>query len=501
MLKNKKTGLVLSYTNTFLSMVCGLFLSSFLLRQLGDTNYGIYQTMSSFANYLVLLEFGTGTVLSRNLVACRVRGESQLQAEKNISTIWTITGALSVVILAVSVLFYFLIPTIYSNTLDATQIALSKNIFIFIVVFLLSSFAAQTLNGLALAHEHYTFSSIVSIIKLLLRTVLLIALISKFKQSIIIAIVDAVIGVLIAIASYFYCKKAFKVNINFKNFDKVILKASLPLCLAIFLQTVVNQSNSIVGKFVLGVMSGPEEVALYSVALYIYSIFSSLATIPVSLYVPQVTKNVISGLEGRELTRTLIQPCRLIVIVSGAVLFGFIACGKPFVKIVYGEDYLLSWAMSIILIIPSFVNMSNAVILNVLDVKNKRIVRSYILMITTALNVLMTILGIKYFGIIAAAAATGIATLLQVIILNIYYQRAIDIKIIYLFRHTYKGIVSYQIIGAILGYFVGQLFGNNYVAFLVAGGTYIIISLGGFLLFGKSEEEGAMLKKYIPIKR
>ena len=501
MLKSKKTGLVLSYTNTLLSMLCGLFLSSFLLRQLGDTNYGIYQTMSSFANYLVLLEFGTGTVLSRNLVACRVRGESHLQAEKNISTIWTITGILSAVILAVSVIFYFSIPAIYSKTLSAEQIVLSKNIFVFIVVFLLSSFASQTLNGLALAFEHYTFSSIVAISKLLIRTVLLLALISKIKQSIIIAIVDAGIGVLLAILSFCYCKKAFKVRINFRNFDMLILKSSLPLCLAMFLQTVVNQSNNIVGKFVLGIMSGPEDVALYSVALYVFSIFSSLATIPVSLYVPQVTKNVLAGLEGRALTKTLIQPCRLIVIVSGAVIFGFIACGKQFVTIVYGKEYLLAWVMSIILIIPSFLSLSNSVVLNVLDVKNKRIIRSYILMITTALNILMTIWGIKQFGIIAAAAATGISTILQVLILNVYYQRAINIKVMYLFRNIFKGILLYQILGAFSGYFVGQLISNIYVSFLAAGVTYVIISLGGFLLFGTSEEERAILNRYIPIKR
>lgn len=496
MLKNRSFGLVLSYINTFLSMICGLFLSSFLLRQLGDTDYGIYQTMSSFANYLVLLEFGTGTVLSRNLVASRTRGESKLEAERNISTIWTIMTVLSILILAVSVVFYVSIPSIYVNTLNAEQIVLSKNIFVFIVIFLVSSFVSQTLNGIALANEHYTFSSITSIVKLVLRTTLLITLIYGLKQVVIISIVDATIGVLIAVFSYFYCRGVFKVKINFKNFDKMILKASLPLCLAIFLQAIVNQSNNIVGKFVLGVMSGPEEVSLYSVSLFVFSVFSSLSTIPVSLYVPQVTKNVISGLEGLDLTKTLVQPCRLIVIVSGSVLFGFIACGKQFVNIVYGLEYALAWPMAIMLIASSFVNMSNAVVLNVLDAKNKRIIRSYILMITTALNIFMTILGIKHFGIVAAAGATSIATLIQVVIMNAYYQKAIGIKVMYLFFHSYKGVVPYQILGAIIGCAVGYFISNMYISFFAAGIAYLVVSFGGFLLFGKSEFETAFVNKF-----
>ena len=488
-------GLILSYINTFLSMICGLFLSSFLLRQLGDTDYGIYQTMSSFANYLVLLEFGTGTVLSRNLVASRTRGESKLQAEKNISTIWTIMSALAGLILLVSVVFYCLIPSIYSATLNGEQIILGRNIFVFIVVFLLSSFISQTLNGIALAHEHYTFSSAVSIIKLILRTGLLAALIIGFRQAILIAVVDAILGVAIAIFSYCYCRKAFKVKINFKNFDKMILKASLPLCLAIFLQAIVNQSNNIVGKFILGVMSGPEDVALYSVALYIFGIFSSLSTIPVSMYVPQVTQTVLEGVEGLSLTKTLVQPCRLIVLISGSVLFGFIACGRQFIEIVYGQEYLLAWLMALLLIVPSFLNMSNAVVLNVLDAKNKRIIRSYILMATTALNLVMTIFGIKYFGIIFAAAATGIATLIQVIIMNIYYQKSIGIKVMYLFRNIYKGIVFYQIIGAAVGYAISAFINNVYIAFLVGGIVYVLVSFGGFLLLGKSQKEEDFITK------
>lgn len=497
MLKSRNVGLILSYTNTFLSMFCGLFMSSFLLRQLGDTDYGIYQTMSAFANYLVLLEFGTGTVLSRNLIASRVRGEGKLEAEKNISTVWTIMTVLSAVILAVAVAFYFLIPTIYAKTLDADQILLGKRIFVYIIVFLLSSFVSQTLNGIALAHEHYTFASALNIVKLVLRTGIIAALVLGIKQVIVISMVDAAIGVGLATFSYIYCCRAFKVRIHYRRFDKAILKASMPLCMAIFLQAIVNQSNSLVGKFVLGVMTGPEEVALYSVSLFVFGTFSSLATIPISLYVPQVTKSVLSGLEGLDLTRTLVQPCRLIVLVSGSVVFGFAACGREFVDIVYGTEYGMAWVLAMILLIPAFINQSNAVILNVLDAKNKRINASYILMVTTALNIVITILGVRRFGIIAAAAATGLATLIQVVIMNIYYQKAIGIRVMYLFRHIFKGILLYQLLGAVGGLLVGHVISNVYVAFVAAGLTYVAVAFGGYLLFGKTEEEATMIGQFL----
>ena len=496
MVRKRSTGIILSYTNTFLNMICGLFLSSFLLRQLGDTDYGVYQTMSAFANYLVLLEFGTGTVLSRNISACRTRGGDKIQIERNISTIWTVTNALSCLILFAAGIFYCFIGQIYAESLTATQIVEGKRIFLFIIVFLLASFYSQTMNGLALGYEHYTFSSVVSIFRLVSRTVLLTVLILNFKNALIIAAVDAVLGIVIAAFSYGYCRRTFHVKINIRQFDRTILQNSLPLCMAMFLQTIITQTNSIVGKFILGVMSGPEDVSLYSIGLYIYSIFSSLATIPVSLYMPQVTKDIISGMEGKELTKTLIQPSRLIVLVSGTVLFGFVACGRQFVDIVYGEAYAMAWVLSLLLIVPSFFNMANAVILNVLDVKNKRIVRSWILMITTVLNIVMTIFGLRAFGIVAVAAATGLATLLQVVIMNIYYQKVIGIKVVYHFVNACKGILVYQILGAAAGYAIGTLLTNVYGSFIAAGCVYVLVSFGGFALFGKNEYEAAVMRNY-----
>mgnify|MGYP000968923646 FL=1 len=70
-MKKRNIGITLSYIYVFLNAVCGLIMSSFLLRTLGDTEYGIYQTIGSFANYLVMFEFGTGTIMTRNISLCR----------------------------------------------------------------------------------------------------------------------------------------------------------------------------------------------------------------------------------------------------------------------------------------------------------------------------------------------------------------------------------------------------------------------------------------------
>ena len=188
-------------------MAVGLFLSAFLLRMLGDAEYGLYQTMSSFANYLVLLEFGTGTVMARNLSACLSHGKNEKEINKNVATVWSETLILMAVIIGVSVAFYFSIGSIYSKTLTADQIQKGRIIFIFVTLYLVSSFGVQTLNGIILAFERYTYNSAMAIARQIIRVVLLVCLVMRWRHVLVVAVVDFVLGLALFLVGYIYCKR------------------------------------------------------------------------------------------------------------------------------------------------------------------------------------------------------------------------------------------------------------------------------------------------------
>ena len=314
--------------------------------------------------------------------------------------------------------------------MTASQIISAKNIFILISGHLVISFYLQAIKGIALGFEKYSFVSIQNITRILLRTILLIIIIIFFKHSIAIAAIDFFISVILLIFSIFYCKKKLDVTFGKFNFEKTIFKTSLPLCLAIFLQTIVNQANNNVDKFIIGIKMTPADVTLYSVALYIYMIFSSLSTIPISMYAPQVSMDMSRGIQKQELMKKLISPCRLTAMIGGTVLFGFIAAGKPFINLLYGKENQAAWLIAIILMIPEFFNTINGVLINVLNYLNKRIIRSCALIITTISNIILTIFLIDIWGMFGAAVATCVCTIIgQVIIMNIYYMKNLKINI------------------------------------------------------------------------
>ena len=492
--------MVISYLSTFLNMVFGLVLSSFLLRRLGDAEYGLYQTVSAFAAYLVMLEFGTGTVMSRNIAVCRSRNEEE-KIKKHTATIWYINIFLSILILLVAIIFYFSLGSIYKNTMSLEQIVYGQKIFVFITVYLLASFFTQALNGFLLGCENYTFSQIINVIRLISRTVSLLLIISFIKRAVIIAIIDMIFSIITFGITFAYCKIKYKISFKIKDVDKKILKSALPFCFALMLQTIINQANNSVDKFIIGIKISMGAVSLYSVSQYIYSVFSSVTTLPITMYLPQVAKDIEKGLKGKELANTLIAPCRFVCLIGGLIMCGFFACGKQFVLIIYGQEYEKAWLYALIIIVPMFVNMVNGILINVLDVIGKRIIRSYILLATTVLNIVLTLIFISIFGILGAVFATAISTIIgQIILMNIYYSQALKIPIMYLFKETFKGIFPCQLITALFGFVIGFFIKNTYISFICSGGSFVMLCATFLWLWGLNKKEKEKIKSMLTLK-
>lgn len=497
-MKNQNIGIALSYLNTGVNMICGLFLSSFLLRVLGDTEYGIYQTVASFANYLILLEFGTGTVMTRNIALCRGRNGDRGEIQRNVTTIWTLTCILSLVIAAVAAVCYCNLDAVYAATLDAAQIQRGKQIFLFVTVYLICSFLMQTLNGIILAFEHYRYGAVLGLCRTVLRTALLTVLLSRKQAALLIAQVDAGLSIVLLCVSIFYIYRHFGLLPRSGRMDRGILRTAAPLSAALFLQTIVNQANNNVDKFLIGIKLSPESVALYSVAMYVFSIFSSLTTIPISMFAPAVIRQVQQDSTLGQLEQTLRAPCRMTAMIGGMVYFGFIAMGRPFVELVYGESYAPAWIIAVTIMTPMYVNMINGVLVNVLDALNKRMVRSCALLATTAMNIALTILWLDWWGIFGAALATALCTTLgQVLLMNWYYSRKLKIPVIRLFRDALRGILPWFLLGCGVTLLVGSRIQGSLVSLAVRFVLFCGIVCGGYLLRGIQEQEKEALKKLL----
>ena len=495
-MRSRKTGIILSYLNTFLNMVSGLFLSAYLIRMLGAQEYGVYQTVASFANYLVMLQFGTGTVMTRNIAMCSARHAPQEEIDRNVNAIWSLACILSALIVVVGIGFYTAIDEIYVLTMDAVQQEQAKTIFLYVMLHLISSFLLQTLNGVALAYEYYGYASIQNIFRTVMKTAVLAAWVFQSRRAVHIAQTDALISVVLLIVSGLCITRWTGIHFHLKRPDRSVMAAIAPLCLALFLQTIVNQANNNVDKFLIGVLLSTESVSVYSVAMYIFSIFSSMTTIPISMYAPMVAKEIQRGTEMERLEYSLVAPCRLTAIIGGMIYFGFIAAGREFICAVYGEYYMTAWGAAVVIMAPMYINMITGTLVNILDALNKRMIRSLILIGTTVMNILLTVFWLRRWGIMGAAMATAISTLIgQVLIMNLYYIKRIHINIRKLLSESMRGILIWFAVACFASMAAGNFADDQLVSMMIRIATFLVVWICGFLWKGASDEEKHMIQK------
>ena len=81
--------------------------------------------------------------------------------------------------------------------------------------------------------------------------------------------------------------------------------------------------------------------------------------------------------------------------------------------------------------------------------------------------------------------------------MNYYYYKKLNLPIFDMFIKSFKGILVYQIIGMIISYLISIYLKDAFISFLVCGIIFILISFGGFLLFGKNEYEESLIKRVI----
>ncbi len=496
-LQSKNLALVTSYTYLVINTVASLVMSSCLIKSLGATDYGVYQIVTSFTGYLALLNFGTGTIMTRNIVAAKVKKDAS--EYENISTITWMTVAISGIMLLLSFVLYLFFDNIYGASLTTAQISQAKPMFLIVSLNLALSLLFQTFEGIVHGNDDYTSPKLFSIANVLIRCSVIIGLIQVINSAMVIVLTDLFLRIAGLLFMLIVSKKWYVLHKIFapKLFKTAIFKASISFALAMILQVFVNQSITQIPKSIIGIVISPEAVTTFSIVIYIYNIFSSVLTVPISIFLP-TTVRAITNKQKSEIDWSFLEfPCRINSLLGGTILFGFIALGRQFITLLYGEEQIEAWLLTVIMLVAMYVNMLLASCVNVLDALNKRLVRSLIIAASAALSILITIVSLKQYGIIAAAIAIGISLIINTIATSIYYKKSIGINVMKLYWQAIKGPLPCCVIAGAATFFLSKIVPVSFFWFICLGAFFAVVLVACLLLFGFNKQEKEMLKKYL----
>ncbi len=494
---NKRTlGIILSYALIIIDILVGILFVPILLNSLGDSEYGLYKLLLSTASYLAVLDFGIGGTITRYLVKFRTE-KDEYTAQNFLAMGFIIYLILSLVVMLLAIGITLFLPTLYGKSIPASQMGYARLIFLILCASTAFSLFNHAYNGLTLAYEKYSYVKIINIAKIALRVCLLLVLLQFVKSALIVVIVDFALTILILLINILYTKFNLKCKIKLHKWDGKLAKEAFIFTVAILLQSIINQFNSNLDNMVLGIYTTTAIVAVYSIALQIYSMYSSLSTVISSMYLPGISKAVFEGKSDDEITDLIIEPSRLQLLILLLALTGFILFGKSFIELWVGSGYMEVYVLCCILLGTSTINLSQNTITSVLKAKNILHGKVWILLISTVVNAILTFALVPRLGMLGAAIGTGFSMIFGYgIALNFYYHKVAKINMFKYYLETYKGILPATLVSLCVGLIINMISLFGWKSFIIKAVLYLAIYLIMMLLIGLNKKEKNKIKKF-----
>ena len=442
-------GAVLSYVNMAIGSLIPMFYTPVMLELLGQSEYGLFKLSSSITSYLSLISFGIGSAVVRYLT--KYRAEEDRDGEEGVFALFNVIFAvIAVVTILTGVIITFSLDFVYGNSISEAGQMWELRVLVLILSATTSlNFLCTPYNAVVTSHERFIFLQVINILTTVVTPIINIIVLYFGYKSIGMVVSSFLLSIVIQICYIFYVHNSIGIKPNYKKMPKFLIKEILVFSFWIFVSNVVSQLYNSTDTLIIGAVP-----ALSTIGVAIYSIGATFGTMMVnfsvgitSVLTPKINTMVFTNKTNTELTDLMIRIGRLQCYIIGLVCFGFIAFGRQFIYLWAGTGYEDAYWVAIVTMIPGCIPLIQGVALSIIVAKNKHKFRSLVFLCIAIINVVGTIICIKYFGIIGAAAVTGGALLLgQGLVMNWYYWKVIGLEI----PRFWKNVLHLYIIPIIL---------------------------------------------------
>ncbi len=497
-MNQKKIGVVISYLGQLVNILTGLIYTPIMLRLLGQSEYGLYQLVSSVVSYLSLLSLGFGASYMRFYAREKAHNNEDGVAKVN-GMFLLIFCVLSLICLLCGIVMLANINLIFGAGLTETEYATAKVLMFLMIISLALTFPNSIFNSIITSQEKFLFQKTVSLLQGLLNPFLALPLLIAGFGSVGMVIVSTLLTVIVLLSNIYYCFKKLSARFCFKNLQFSLLKEMWIFTFFIFLNQIVDQINWSVDKYLLGRLAGTVSVAVYGVGSQINTLYIQLSSSVSNVFVPKVNRIVAETGNDDELTDLFTRVGRIQFMIMSLILSGFIFFGKPFIRYWAGSEYKDAYYITLFLIIPVTVPLIQNLGIEIQRAKNKHKARSVVYFFIAIANIFVSIPLIKLFGPCGAAFGTTLSLVAgNVLFMNWYYNNKLGINIKYFWKNIF-GFVPSFIIPSIIGVIFFVIGANQIKVLAIQIIVYTIVFCLSLYVFGMNKEEKDIILK--PVRK
>ena len=497
-----KIGSLLSYGQMALAIVIGLVYTPIMLRILGQSEYGLYNTVSTTIAMLSILNLGFNSSYIRYF--SKYKKEDNQEAIEKLNGLFIILFSIIGCIALICGLFLsFNLRFVFDTGLTESEYQTARALMLLLSVNLALSFPAGVFVSIVSAHEKYVFLKLLGMAKTVLSPLVTLPLLLLGYRSIAMVAVTVTLSLVTDILYGVYVIKHLRQRFVFRDFEKGIFKSLFVYSGFIAINLIVDQINWNVDKFLLGRFLGTASVAVYSVGFTLYNYYMMFSTAISAVFTPRIHAIVNETKAERVLQRTrltelFVKVGRIQFLILGLIASGVVFFGKNFIAYWAGEGYEESYYVALLLILPATVALIQNLGIEVQRAQNKHRFRSYVYFGMALINLVLSIFLCRAYGAVGAAVGTAFALIVaNGIVMNIYYHLQCNIDVIVFWKNILRvgvGLLPPIGVGIAITYLVPI---TSLLSLIIWIGIYAAVYCLSVLLLGMNAYERQLLKKPI----
>lgn len=493
-----KVGAALNYVVIILNMLVGLLYTPYMLRMMGQSEYGLYSLVASVISYLTVLDLGLGNAIVRYTAKFRAEGKTTEQYEMfgMFLVLYVIIGIIAFV---AGLGLYFNVDTLFGATMTIEELDKARVMMLFLIFNLAVTFPMSIFGSIITAYERFVFPKVVNIIRVVLNTVIMICLLEMGYKAVAMVILQTVFNLLTLVINFFYCKYKLQIKVFFRNFKWGLLKEIAVYSFWIFLNVIMDRIYWSTGQFVLGAFVGTAAVAVFAVAIQLEHIYMQFSTAIAGVFLPKVTSMVARNNNREEISNLFIRTGRIQFIVNALILTGFIVFGRNFINLWAGSDYDSAYAITLLFFVSLAIPMIQNLGITILQARNQMMFRSLLYIVIAVVSlVFQIVLAKQYGGLGCAISIAGALFLGQGLIMNIYYHKKQGLDIISFWSEILKMSIIPLILGLSATFIFRSIVLDSWLSLGAAIAVFLVIYIPLFFCFSMNQSERDLFVK--PLK-
>lgn len=464
-----------------ISITITFFFTPYLISSLGQTQYGIWALIFSIIAYMDLADAGMRQSLVRN-VSKYLAVDDWNQVNQVVSSSARIYIVITVIIQAATfwIAFFlmdsFKIPEEYLTVSRAALLVIGTN----------QAFSFLTIPFSSLGPFHrFDIGSYFSIATKILQTLGMIVLLESglglFEMSLLILSLT----IATRYGMYRVRKKKFpRVRFSFKDINKEKTRELMDYAVYSFLIVVMwiviyQTDNIIIGRFI-----SMDAVAVFSIGALLISQFRDIVgTIFVSV-VPTISHFEADHNFGKIMV-IYSRTTKYLYYASAYMTICTFFLGGPFVLLWVGKDFAMSIKILHLLIIPAAVFFPQLIAYSVLYGISRHKISLYILVLEGFSNIVLSLILVRYWGIVGVAVGTAIPQLIiYLAVFPIVFHRVLRADVSRFYKTAAASIVRSVMITAPAAFLITRyLKPDTWLNFFTGGTIITVIAAVGFYKF------------------